>query len=90
MLEFIRNWGIPILMATAIISFYCFSKRGKYRDLRESGQRINLNLLNLLIGFIRPRRDPLRKSHVRLSIIGLLHLVAFVVGIIFLATIVSD
>ena len=78
MIDFAGLMVLPIVM----FSFWRISKRDEFAQLRESGQKINLNLHNLLSGFKREPNDPLRASHVKLAKIGILHWVAIPVGLL--------
>lgn len=59
-----------ILFFGSIFGFQAVSKRPEYEELIESGQKINLNLANLLKAFTRSKSDPLRAAHVKLAKIG--------------------
>ena len=78
MIDFAAVMVLPIVM----FSFWRISKRDEFAQLRESGQKINLNLHNLMSGFKRELNDPLRASHVKLAKIGFLHWVAIPVGLL--------
>lgn len=59
-----------VLFFGSIFGFQAVSKRPEYKELVESGQKINLNLANLLKAFTRSKSDPLRDAHVKLARIG--------------------
>ena len=59
-----------LLFLTSVISFNRITKKEEYKDLIESGQKINLNLLTLISAYWRHKDDPLRPTHIRIAKIG--------------------
>ena len=72
-LDFISTLAAVMVIPAVIFSFWRTTKRDEFEPLRESGQKLNLNLHNLLCGFKREPTDPLRAIHVKLAKIGMLH-----------------
>jgi hypothetical protein len=79
-LDFLINTAAILVMPTVMFSFWCFSERNEYADLRASGQKLNLNMHNLLSAYRRKPDDPLRDPHIRLARIGFLYWIAIPVG----------
>ena len=79
-LDFISTLAAVLVIPTVIFSFWKISKRSEFAPLRESGQKLNLNLHNLLYGFKREKGDPLRIIHIKLAKIGLLHWLFIPIG----------
>jgi len=44
--------------------------RPRYQPLRDSGAKINMNLVTLWRAFFRKRNDPLKSIHIEICIIG--------------------
>lgn len=71
--NFVINLMAVLVIPVVIFSFWKISKRAEFKELRDSGHKLNLNLYNLIAGFRRSQDDPLRNSHVKLAKIGLIH-----------------
>lgn len=64
---------IILLFVLMPLSFRRQTKRPEIKALMESGQLISLNLLTLVPASFRKRDDPLRRSHIRIALIGFAH-----------------
>ncbi|KZK78472.1 hypothetical protein PsW64_04111 [Pseudovibrio sp. W64] len=65
--------GIIAIFVGAIYSFHRIRKQDEFRQLRELGLCKNLNLIQLIPAFFRKKSDPIKGVHVKLSKIGLWH-----------------
>lgn len=73
--EFFVGTIIIGMFVIAGISFRGFSRSKEFENLLDSYPRISLNMVSLLVAFLRSRNDPLRRAHVKLAVIGFLHVV---------------
>lgn len=62
-----------MVIPSVMFSFWRITRRNEYTDLRESGQKLNLNMYNLRSAYSRKLDDPLRESHIKLAKIGFVH-----------------
>lgn len=76
------------VIPSVIFSFWKVSRRSEFKALRNSGQKINLNLDNLRAAYRRAEDDPLRERHIRLARIGFVHWLMVPVGFV-LVTVLS-
>ncbi|MCF2906171.1 hypothetical protein L0666_14340 [Octadecabacter sp. CECT 8868] len=79
-LDFLIDTAAVLVLPAVMFSFWRFSERDEYADLRASGQKLNLNTGNLRSAYRRNPDDPLRVPHIKLARIGFFHWVAIPVG----------
>jgi len=86
------NLAAVLVIPIAIFSFSRNIARDEYKALRESGQKLNLNMHKLCSAYRRKPEDPLRASHIKLAKLGFLHWIAIPVGflVIFVLAIVLE
>ena len=80
--------GIMLAVVSVIVSFSRYKKKIEYRELLNSGQKLNLNLATLLPAYFRKKSDPLREAHVKIAKIGLIHVAVMLLSFIFVPTLV--
>lgn len=73
--EFLLFICVLVILISTVFSFQRFTKRERFAKLRESGQTLDLNFRYLFSAYFRKFNDPLRKDHVLIANIGVLHLV---------------
>ena len=71
--HFIVNFSAAMVLPMVFFSFWKISRRDEFKNLRESGQKINLNTYNLFSAYRRKKDDPLREAHIKLARIGFIH-----------------
>ena len=74
---------IIFLFALMPLRFHQHTKRPEYKELLESGQPINLNLLTLVSAWFRKTGDPLRRPHIEIAKIGFLYFFGLLFGWVF-------
>ncbi|MEP2990908.1 MAG: hypothetical protein ABJO88_18285 [Parasphingorhabdus sp.] len=79
-MDFLINAAGVSVMPATMFSFWKFTMRDEYALLRDSGQKLNLNMYNLRSGYRRSPDDPLRASHIKIGKIGLLHWISMPVS----------
>lgn len=79
-MDLVVNLLAILVLPSVMFSFSRFVAREEYQLLRETGQKLNLNLHNLRMAYRRKPDDPLRDIHVRLAKIGFLHWAAIPIG----------
>ncbi len=82
-MELLIDFLAVAVVPAVILSFWRFSQRDEYTDLRATGQKLNLNMHNLRAGFNRRADDPVRESHIKLAKIGFLHWLCVPLGFLF-------
>ncbi|MCB9946281.1 MAG: hypothetical protein H6842_00480 [Rhodospirillaceae bacterium] len=80
--EILLGVGIATIMIGTALRFRTVSKRPEFKDLMDSGQKVNLNLLTLIAGFARLETDPLRKPHEKIARIGFKYFFRMLAGIV--------
>lgn len=80
--------GIILAVASVIVSFSRYKRKFEYRELLESGQKLNLNVATLLSAYFRKKSDPLREAHIKIAKIGLVHVAVMLLSFIFVPTVV--
>ena len=81
-IDFLSTLAAIMVIPAAIFSFSRVTKREEFRALRESGQKLNLNMHNLISGYRRAPDDPLRSTHIKLARIGFLHWLLIPIGFV--------
>ncbi len=79
-LDFLINSAGVLVIPMVMFSFARCVARDEYRELRSSGQKLNLNLHNLRSAYRRKHDDPLRDPHIKLARIGFAHWFAILAG----------
>ncbi len=79
-MEFLINTAAVLVFPAIMFSFWRYTERDEYADLRASGQKLNLNMYNLRSAYRRKPDDPLRAPHIKLARIGFYHWIAVPVG----------
>ena len=90
--EALRNFlcliGIVAVMVGSALAFNRTTKRPEFLALRESGQKINLNLFTLLAAYLRKEDDPLKPAHTKIAKIGFRYFFGMLFGIVFVPAII--
>jgi len=86
-LDFLIDTAAALVLPAVFFSFWRYSERDEYADLRASGQKLNLNMYNLRSAYRRKPDDPLRDAHIKLARIGFSHWIAVPVGFFTVLTI---
>ncbi|MGG7564816.1 hypothetical protein ACQ5SO_01470 [Rhodovulum sp. DZ06] len=81
-MDFIIDFAAVMVLPAAIFSFSRYVARDEYKALRDSGQKLNLNMANLRSARRRAADDPLRESHLKIARIGRLHWIAVPVALL--------
>ena len=85
-IEYRNLVGLIWIIFLFVLMPLCFrrqTKRPEYKALMEFGQPINLNLLTLASAWLRKKDDPLRRSHIRIALIGFVHFFGLLFGGLF-------
>lgn len=79
-MDFLIDTAGILVVPSIMFSFWRITRRNEYKQLRESGQKLNLNMHNLRSAFSRKIDDPLRESHIKLAKIGFVHWALIPIG----------